>query len=160
MPERGLLLDTCALIWLSSGAPDLSQRARTAIDRADTVWVSAISAWEISLKVARETLKLPVGAEEWFDRVLDNHRLSLAALTVEVLVAANSLPWHHRDAAAVAQFHAGIDELQAIPVDYETYRKLGLSSYYLGAANADPEHPFWKGEHRQDRAPNPETGGV
>jgi hypothetical protein len=65
----------------------------------------------------------------------------------------------HYDAAAVAHFHAGVDELQAIPIEYETYRKLGVSSYFLGAANADPEHPFWKGEHRPDRAPSP-AGGV
>ena len=36
---------------------------------------------------------------EWFAEVLTKHRLILAALTVEVLVAANSLPWHHRDPA-------------------------------------------------------------
>ena len=66
----------------------------------------------------------------------------------------------HYDAAAVKEFHAGIDELQAIPIDYETYQKLGIASYFLASAMKDPDHPFWKGEHRQDRQPNPETGGV
>jgi PIN domain nuclease of toxin-antitoxin system len=99
MPERSLLLDTCALIWLSSDAAELSQQARKAIDAADTVWVSAISAWEISLKVARQTLTLPMAPEQWFGRALEHHHLSLAALSVEVLVAANTLPWHHRDPA-------------------------------------------------------------
>ena len=99
MPERSLLLDTCALIWLSSGASDLSEEAKQTIDGADTVWVSAISAWEISLKVARETLTLPIEPEEWFGRAMDHHHLSLAALSVDVLVAANALPWHHRDPA-------------------------------------------------------------
>ena len=99
MPERSLLLDTCALIWLSSDAAELSQQARKAIDVADTVWVSAISAWEISLKVARQTLTLPMAPEQWFGRALEHHHLSLAALSVEVLVAANTLPWHHRDPA-------------------------------------------------------------
>jgi PIN domain nuclease of toxin-antitoxin system len=99
MSERCLLLDTCALIWLATGASELSARSRTAIDRADTVWVSAISAWEISLKVAHATLVLPRPPEEWFNRILEHHHLSLAALSVEVLVAANALPWHHRDPA-------------------------------------------------------------
>ena len=40
---------------LSANAPVLSSQVRTAIDRADAV--SAISAWEISLKVARETVE-------------------------------------------------------------------------------------------------------
>ena len=64
------------------------------------------------------------------------------------------------DEEAVAEFHAGIDELQAIPIEYETYRKLGIASYYLAPAMEDPEHPVWKGEHREDRRPNPQTGGV
>ena len=66
----------------------------------------------------------------------------------------------HYDEEAVAEFHAGIDELQAIPVDYETYTRLGVASYFLAPAMSDPEHPFWKGEHRPDRRPNPETGGI
>jgi PIN domain nuclease of toxin-antitoxin system len=99
MSERSLLLDTCALIWLAADAPELSTRSRTAIDAADMVWVSAISAWEISLKVAHKTLELPMPPEEWLTKTLDHHRLSLAALGVDVLVAANALPWHHRDPA-------------------------------------------------------------
>ena len=99
MPERTLVLDTCAFIWLATGAPELSREARSAIDEADTVWVSAISAWEISLKVAHETLELPSPVAEWFPRVVDHHHLSLAALSVDVLIAANELPWHHRDPA-------------------------------------------------------------
>ena len=66
----------------------------------------------------------------------------------------------HYDEDAVRQFHAGIDELQAIPIDYDTYARLGVASYFLSPAMADREHPFWKGEHRADRAPHPETGGV
>ncbi len=99
MPERQLVLDTCALIWLSTGADDLSPQSREAIDAADVVWVSAISAWEVSLKAARDTLALPLPPKQWFDRALDYHHLSLAALNVDVLMAANTLPWHHRDPA-------------------------------------------------------------
>ena len=99
MSERCLLLDTCALIWLAIDAPELSGRSRTAIDEADMVCVSAISAWEISLKVARNALDLPLQPAEWFGRVLDHHHLNLAALSVDILVAANTLPWHHRDPA-------------------------------------------------------------
>ena len=66
----------------------------------------------------------------------------------------------HYDEQALKMLHAGIDELQAIPVDYETYSKLGIASYYLAAAMEDPEHEFWHGGHRPDRRPHPETGGV
>jgi hypothetical protein len=66
----------------------------------------------------------------------------------------------HYDAEAIEQFHAGIDALQAIPIEYETYKRLGIASYYLAAAMEDPDHPAWKGEHRKNRQPNPKTGGV
>lgn len=99
MPDRHLVLDTCALIWLVAGAPDLSEQARKTIDSADRVCVSAISAWEISLKAARGTLTLPLPPAEWFARAIDQHHLTLAALSVDILIAANALPWHHRDPA-------------------------------------------------------------
>ena len=34
----------------------------------------------------------------------------------------------HYDDAAIEEFHTGIDELQAIPVEHEAYRKLGVAS--------------------------------
>jgi len=99
MPERRLVLDTCALIWLASDSAQLSDEARAAIDRADTAAVSAISAWEVSLKAARGALKLPLAPREWFEAVVAHHGLDVAALSVDVLMSANLLPWHHRDPA-------------------------------------------------------------
>ena len=64
---------------------------------------------------------------------------------------------NHYDADIVAQLHEGINELQAIPVDYDTYRKIGVASYYLAAAMKDPTHDFWNGKHPEASR---ETGGV
>lgn len=99
MFEQRLVLDTCALLWLVSGDRKLSPQAKEAIDRASLVMVSAISAWEISLKSARGQLELPRPAIEWFEAALQHHRLRLAPLDVPVLVSANALPWHHRNPA-------------------------------------------------------------
>ena len=41
-----MILDTCALIWLASGSDQLSKAALAAIDAADLVYVSAITAFE------------------------------------------------------------------------------------------------------------------
>lgn len=98
MPER-LLLDTCALIWLVEGNRKLRRAVRDKIDEAPVVFVSPITAWEISLKTARSELALPSEPEAWFEAVLQAHDLELAALTPEVLMVANRLPWHHRDPA-------------------------------------------------------------
>ncbi len=59
----------------------------------------------------------------------------------------------HFDADAVAEFHAGIDELQAIPIDYQTYTKLNVASYFPGQGHGRPRASVLEGEHRLDRAP-------
>ena len=97
--RNGLILDTCGLIWLVSGNKRLSQSVLEAIDAAQLVFVSAISAWEISLKTVRGGLELPLSPLEWFNAAIEKHDLALYDLTPEILVAANHLPWHHNDPA-------------------------------------------------------------
>ncbi len=97
MFESKLVLDTCALLWLASGDKRLSPKTLTLIEGASLVFVSAISAWEISLKAERGQLSLPLPADEWFREVLNHHNLILAPLEVDILIGANRLPWHHRD---------------------------------------------------------------
>ena len=64
---------------------------------------------------------------------------------------------NHYNADIVAQLHDGIDELQAVPADYDTYRKLGVASFHLAPAMEDPHHEFWSGSHSEN---NPDTPGV
>lgn len=99
MYEPRLLLDTCALLWLVTGSKELSRRARDAVEQTSIAYVSAITAWEISLKAARGRVSLPIEPGEWFAEALEQHNLTLASLEVDILIAANSLPWHHRDPA-------------------------------------------------------------
>jgi PIN domain nuclease of toxin-antitoxin system len=99
MHEKSVVLDTCALLWLASDDPRLSSSARRSIEDASNAFVSAISAWEISLKHARGVLELPLPPKEWFMRAMAAHRLLLAPLDIDVLTSANDLPWHHRDPA-------------------------------------------------------------
>lgn len=55
-----LLLDTHVLLWWLSDAPALNDEARDAIgDAATIVYVSAASAWEISIKKALGKLDSP-----------------------------------------------------------------------------------------------------
>ena len=105
-----LLLDTCGLLWLAAGHRRLSAAARKRIDSATLVGVSAITAWEVGLKAARGELKLPMEAEEWFEGVVEHHRLQVFEITPRIAFEANRLPWHHRDPAdrfilATARLH-------------------------------------------------------
>lgn len=55
-----MLLDTCALLWLASGGGQLSRTVLERIDASDMVYISAISAFEVSLKYRQGKLGLPV----------------------------------------------------------------------------------------------------
>jgi PIN domain nuclease of toxin-antitoxin system len=98
MPNS-LLLDTCAVLWLVSGDNRLSAQARDLIDTAPFVYVSPITAWEVSLKVAQGNLSLPLKPSVWFERVMKAHHLEWLPLSPDILIHANELPWHHRDPA-------------------------------------------------------------
>ena len=94
-----LILDTCALLWLTFGEKTLSNQALQAICDAPVVYVSPISAWEISLKVAQGDLELPLPPREWFGFAIQKHDLEILPLTVDLLIKSTELPWHHRDPA-------------------------------------------------------------
>jgi PIN domain nuclease of toxin-antitoxin system len=92
-----MILDTCGLIWLATGSKELSVQAREAISRADIVYVSTISAFEIGLKYARGELDLPCDPERWYLDVLSHHGLTEIPLDGRVAVASTKLPLLHRD---------------------------------------------------------------
>ena len=88
-----LLLDTHALLWwladqgLSAGSCDLIA------DPANDVWVSAASAWEISIKKALGKLAAPDDLEQ---QILASG-FALLAMSVTHAMAAGQLPRHHED---------------------------------------------------------------
>ena len=88
-----LLLDTHAAIWWQREDRRLHQDARRAIARADVVWVSAVTGWEVAIKVAQGRLRLG-----------ESFRIMIAADDFTELPVALShtedferLPRHHSD---------------------------------------------------------------
>ena len=53
-----LLLDTHVVLWWQRDDRRLTQAARRAIASADIVWVSAVSGWEVAIKIALGKLRL------------------------------------------------------------------------------------------------------
>lgn len=90
-----LLLDTHAAIWIIRNEP-LAPRATEAVNAAHQaagmVFVSAITAWEVGLLVARNRLKLLMTPQRWFARLLDVPGISLAELSPDILIASSFLP--------------------------------------------------------------------
>lgn len=88
-----LLLDTHVFLWWLNTTP-LSKKASQIIsDGTNLVFVSAATAWEISIKKALGKLDAPDDLE---DALLVNSFLSLP-ITVPHALLAGQLPFHHDD---------------------------------------------------------------
>ena len=92
-----VILDTCALLWLGQGGGRLSQDALNRIDSAAVVYVSAISGFEIGIKVAKGKLSLPSRPAEWLASIVEHHNLQELQVDLAVSVRSTELPAIHAD---------------------------------------------------------------
>jgi PIN domain nuclease of toxin-antitoxin system len=94
-----VLLDTHSLLWAVIEPSYLSRVASEAIqDKANTIYVSAASAWEIATKVRLG--KLPEAAE--FERrfvgiVVEVAQYELLPIEADISLRAGRLPGKHKD---------------------------------------------------------------
>ena len=89
-----LILDTHVLLWWLNNNKPLSEEASQLIrDSNNLVFVSAATAWEISIKKALGKLEAPDNLE---DALLANRFQSLP-ITVPHALLAGQLPPHHDD---------------------------------------------------------------
>jgi len=89
-----LLLDTQMVIWAALDALKLPAAARQQIANASAVYVSAVSLWEIGMKVSAGKLKLSMSALE--SKLAASHAVPLA-LTWSHAVRAYDVAPFHRD---------------------------------------------------------------
>lgn len=93
--EPALLLDTCAAIWISDDQPMARQTVEAlghARANGEPIYVSPITAWELSLLVSRRRLNLQMTPERWFARLMQAPGLRLSDMSPNVLIAASFLP--------------------------------------------------------------------
>ncbi|RDI96482.1 type II toxin-antitoxin system VapC family toxin [Meiothermus sp. QL-1] len=88
-----LLLDSHIVLWWLSDDKRLSPRARRLIERADEVFVSAATTWELALKVSLGKLRMPEG----FLEVVEEQGFVHLPITPVHAMAVRDLPRHHRD---------------------------------------------------------------
>jgi PIN domain nuclease of toxin-antitoxin system len=112
-----ILLDTHILLWWLDDNPALSESFRTLIrDPENTVFISAVTLWEIWLKQSIGKLKLPPR----FNDLLALEAFENLALTARQTAAVAELPWHHRDPfdrMLVAQ--AQVERLTLLSIDQD-----------------------------------------
>jgi len=93
--SMNVVLDTCALLALAGGT--LPESATAAVRQAPQAWVSAVTAWEVAIKVAAGKLRLQEPPASWFAALLERYDLKEAPLDAAIACAAAALPPIHRD---------------------------------------------------------------
>lgn len=93
MARLNLLLDTHILLWWLTDSRKLNKKARTLIENAQSIWVSAVSAWEIESKRSQGLLDAPADLEA----VIAGNGFCALAMTIPHAITAGRLPLHHRD---------------------------------------------------------------
>ncbi len=92
-----ILLDTCALLWLTHDQSKISRNTLQMIEDAPVVYLAAVSAFEIALKHKAGKLRLPVPPRDWMAGVLIHHQIDVIALELEICLKATELPPIHKD---------------------------------------------------------------
>jgi PIN domain nuclease of toxin-antitoxin system len=88
-----LLLDTHAFLWWWAGDHKIGAKVRATIGSADTVLVSAVSAWEMTIKMSLGKLRFDGGIGDAVE-ACGFERLDMRFEHAE---AVRSLPSHHSD---------------------------------------------------------------
>lgn len=88
-----LLLDTHVVLWWQRDDRRLNKTARSAIATADVVWVSAVSGWEVAIKLALGRLTL----SEPFDVLLAADDFSELPLTLAHATQLATMAPRHTD---------------------------------------------------------------
>ncbi|AHF84880.1 twitching motility protein PilT [Rhizobium leguminosarum bv. trifolii WSM1689] len=94
MNER-LLLDTCAVIWMSQDNP-VSEKAAVALSQSykesRPVYVSAVTAWEMGMLVARGRIRETKTPKRWYDDFREQAEVAEQAVTADIFIASCFLP--------------------------------------------------------------------
>jgi PIN domain nuclease of toxin-antitoxin system len=90
-----IVLDTHVLVWWIGGDPKLSRKASNTIRKElpnGNLGISAISAWEVGMLVAKGRLALGMETDEWLNSVLTVPNVTLLPLTAQVALDSTRLP--------------------------------------------------------------------
>lgn len=86
-----ILLDTHAWLWWVSDPAQLGKKSRQAIDGAQRLGVSAISAFEVAALVAKRRISLDRDVLDWIEQSLADPRLDLVSISPAISVRATRL---------------------------------------------------------------------
>lgn len=91
------LLDTHTLIWFIEGDSQLSEKAKTSIEKNEEInFLSIASLWEIAIKISIGKLELKTPFSKISEQ-LQNNGFQILPIAFEDTLRVSDLPFHHRD---------------------------------------------------------------
>ena len=109
-----VLLDTLTLVFWTLDPDRLSEPAALAVSDASRIGVSAVSIWEIGIKVQKEQLVMPISVREYTDRLEQIDRFEILPVCARTLIRSVELDWARYDTAG--RVIAATAVLNACPV--------------------------------------------
>ena len=113
------LLDTHILIWLLTGSARIGESVvSTLADPAHTVYVSAVSAWEIAIKDGLGKIAVPPDLDHWLPAEIAAAGLTPLPIDLHHALVVERIPRHHNDPfdrLLIAQ--AVLDDLTLVSAD-------------------------------------------
>lgn len=92
------LLDTHIFLWWNLGNPQLSDRVVGIISDGNTeIFLSAVSAWEIAIKVAKKKLTIPEVPVRFVPSRMHLHGFQALPIQINHATRVHELPLHHTD---------------------------------------------------------------
>jgi len=93
-----ILLDTQIFLWLQAEPERFSPGTLSMLsDRANQLFLSAASAWEIAIKSALGKLELPAPPFQYVPRRMAQSGIAAMPVQIAHALRAGLLPLHHRD---------------------------------------------------------------
>lgn len=91
-----ILVDTCVFLWLLTGERPFPEQVRLRLTNGE-LWLSAASVWEISVKFAKGTLRLPVPPDRLVPDARKRYGVSTLPVDEESALHVVKLPRLHAD---------------------------------------------------------------
>jgi PIN domain nuclease of toxin-antitoxin system len=93
-----LLLDTCAFLWIIDTSERVPRRVIDVFSSSETtVYLSAVSSWEIAVKYAARRLMLAEPPERFVPQQRDAHGIAALPIDEDSALYGGRLPPVHRD---------------------------------------------------------------
>ncbi|MGA2168964.1 MAG: type II toxin-antitoxin system VapC family toxin [Terracidiphilus sp.] len=93
MTDSALLLDSNVVVWLDQRPERLAASVMLRIESAPQVFLSAVTAWELSIKQSLGALTLLRPVSD----LIHTHGMTELPVTIRHGEAVGNLPLHHRD---------------------------------------------------------------